>query len=380
MSATPSLHINPSVLLWARESLGLSKTAAAERLGVGLPQLAAWESGISQPQLHELRSLARVYKQSLATLLLYEAPVEPALPSDFRTIDSEEVGRFTEKTIQTVRKARAMAVSWVELRQEFGLPIGKIPLQASLTNDASQTAVAVRELLSIQQLQGTGTDNWALEWCIERLEMWGIAVFQMSLSDDEIRGFCMTDAAVPTIVIKRAEPVTAKLFTLFHELGHLLLRQPGICDLASNNQRPIEKWCNAFAAAVLVPKDELLRHPLVQAQQELQQMDWRSVDLEKIGAHFHVGKLVILRTLLEAGRTHQAFYQAKHDSWNKPSFGRSKGKGRNIAKETVQEKGKTYVQLAFKAFDQNRINVKDLSDFLGVKLKHLTKTREYLNV
>lgn len=378
--STASLKINPSVLLWARESLGLNKTAAAERLEVSLAQLAAWESGELQPTTTELRAMAKAYKQSLATLLLYEPPAELPLPTDFRTLNSDEVGGFSEKTIQTVRKARALAVSWVELRQEFGLPLGKLPLQASLADEPRQMAANIHELLSIRQLQNQGTDTSALEWCIERLEWWGIAVFQMSLSDDNIRGFCMTDGAVPTIVIKRSEPASGKLFTLFHELGHLLLRQPGICDLASNNQRPIEKWCNAFAAAVLVPQADLLRHPLVQMQHKTLQLHWRKVDLEKIGAHFHVSKLVILRALLEAGRTSQAFYQAKHDAWNKPPFARGKATGRNIAKETVQEKGKTYVQLAFKAFDQNRINLKDLSDFLGVKLKYLTKTREYLHV
>ncbi len=374
-----SLQINPRVLLWARESLGLSKTAAAKRLEVSVVQLAAWESGELQPQVAELRAMAKAYKQTLATLLLYEPPAELPLPTDFRTMNSDEVGGFSEKTIQAVRKARAMAASWVELRQEFGLPIAQVPFHASLANDPGQIAFQIRELLEIQQLQGTGTDIWALEWSIERLEMWGIAVFQMSLTADDIRGFCMTDAAAPTIVVKRSEPTSGKLFTLFHELGHILLRQAGICDLASNNQRPIEKWCNAFAATLLVPGDELLRHPIVQEQYELRNMHWRRIDLESIASQFHVGKLVILRRLLELGRTDKQFYQLKHDSWNKPSFGRGIGTGRNIPKETVQEKGKTYVQLAFKAFDQNRINMKDLSDFLGVKLKYLTKTREYLN-
>ncbi|MFN3528501.1 MAG: ImmA/IrrE family metallo-endopeptidase [Bacteroidia bacterium] len=379
MSAT-SLQVNPRVLLWARESLGLNKTAASERLGVGLAQLVAWESGDVQPGVAELRAMAKAYKQTLATLLLYEPPAELPLPTDFRTINSDEVGGFSEKTIQAVRKARAMATSWVELRQEFGLPIGQVPLQASLANDPGQIAFKIRELLGIQQLKGAGTDIWALEWSIERLEMWGIAVFQMNLTADDIRGFCMTDAAAPTIVVKRSEPTSGKLFTLFHELGHILLRQVGICDLASNNQRPIEQWCNSFAATLLVPSDELLCHPIIQEQYELRNMHWRKVDLESIASQFHVGKLVILRRLLDLGRTNQQFYHSKHDSWNKPTFGRGIGKGRNIPKETVQEKGKSYVQLAFKAFDQNRINLKDLSDFLGVKLKYLSKTREYLNV
>ena len=48
-------------------------------------------------------------------------------------------------------------------------------------------------------------------------------------------------------------------------------------------------------------------------------------------------------------------------------------------KETIKEKGRTYITLAFSAFDKNRIDLKDLSDFLGVKLSYIPKTRQLLN-
>jgi len=36
--------------------------------------------------------------------------------------------------------------------------------------------------------------------------------------------------------------------------------------------------------------------------------------------------------------------------------------------------------MAFSAFDQNHIDLKDLSDFLGVRLPYIPKTRQLLNV
>jgi hypothetical protein len=36
------------------------------------------------------------------------------------------------------------------------------------------------------------------------------------------------------------------------------------------------------------------------------------------------------------------------------------------------------VSLAFSAFDQNRIDLKDLSDFLGLKISYIPKTRQLL--
>src|SRR5690606_3682748 len=116
---------------------------------------------------------------------------------------------------------------------------------------------------------------------------------------------------------------------------------------------------------------ELLRMETVLAYQRQGQKEWKLKDLVDLGKHFHVGPLAILRCLFERKLTTKAFYKEKHEQWNKPQFGRAKNpEGRNLARETVQEKGKTYIGLAFNAFDQNRINIKDLSDFLGVKLSY----------
>ena len=104
------------------------------------------------------------------------------------------------------------------------------------------------------------------------------------------------------------------------------------------------------------------------------------MDLVILGSHFHVGPLAILRSLLENNLTTPDFYKEKHKAWNKPSFGRAKKpEGRNIAKETIKEKGRTFISLAFSAYDQNRIDLKDLSDFLGIKLSYIPRTRQLLN-
>ncbi|MBK6914440.1 MAG: hypothetical protein IPH11_12635 [Ignavibacteriales bacterium] len=67
------------------------------------------------------------------------------------------------------------------------------------------------------------------------------------------------------------------------------------------------------------------------------------------------------------------------NSWNKPPFGRAKEpEGRNIPKEIVKERGRTFISLAFDAYKQNRINIKELSDYLGAKLNYIPKIREHL--
>ncbi|MBA4410399.1 MAG: XRE family transcriptional regulator [Bacteroidota bacterium] len=381
MKENINIAVNHDVLVWAREALALNRTNATEKTGISAKRLSQLEEGEKQPTLDELKELSKAYKRTIATLLLTEPPKEKPLPTDRRTIESKDIGFFHEKTILAIRKARALVVSLVELKQDAGIAIPKFQYKALIQDDARSIANKLRKELNLDEIRQFENINYALEAYIEKVESIGVAVFQLRLTQDQLRGFSMVDEVVPIIGIKGGgEQATAKIFTLFHELGHILLNDGGLCDLSEKTNQQIEKWCNAFAAEMLIPTSELLQMNRVIEQKSIGEKIWAKKDLIELGNHFHVGPLAVLRSLLEKNLTTPAFYNDRHQAWNKPSFGRSKiHEGRNSAKETIKEKGKTYVSLAFSAFDQNRIDLKDLSDFLGVKLSYISTTRQLLN-
>ncbi|HMT95684.1 MAG TPA: XRE family transcriptional regulator [Ferruginibacter sp.] len=374
------IEINHRLLIWARESIAMSKNQASERTGISGSRLSQLEGGNKKPTLDELKELAKVYKRTLATLLLSEPPKEKPLPKDRRSVNSKDIGKFHEKTIIAVRKARALAQSYVELRQELGIQIPNFKISASLKNNPKDVAKKVSDVLHISEVREISNINLALDSYIEKVESLGIAVFQLTLTKDNLRGLSIVDDVVPIIGIKRGqEPAHSKTFTLFHELGHVILNQGGLCDLSLNSDIEIEKWCNSFAAGILIPKEDLIQSEIVNNQRNSGNKIWNKMDLIKLGSIFHVGPLAILRSLLDNKLTTTAFYNEKHIAWNKPQFGRAKeSKGRELHKESLQERGRTYVSLAFSAFDQNRIDLKDLSDFLGLKISYIPKTRQLL--
>jgi Zn-dependent peptidase ImmA (M78 family) len=381
MKETIHIKINHKLLIWGRETLALTKNQASERTGISINRLTQLEEGDKQPTLDELKLFSKEYKRTIATLLLSEPPKEKPLPKDRRTIDSTNIGNFHEKTIIAVRKARALAQSFIELRKEFGIEIPKLKLTASIEDNPKRVAEKIHSFLNLSEIREIENVNFALEGYIEKVESLGVAVFQLSLTQDKLRGFSITDDVIPIIGIKRGQEMPhSKTFTLFHELGHILLNEGGLCDLTGKTKIEIEKWCNAFSSEVLIPTAELIEMEKVVEQKMTGNKIWKLIDLVSLGNYFHVGPLAILRSLLENNLTTRSFYNEKHQAWNKPQFGRAKKpKGRELHKESLQERGRTYVSLAFSAYDQNRIDLKDLSDFLGLKLSYIPKTRQLLN-
>lgn len=375
------INIVPEVLKSIRLSLGLDLMKVSKRTKIPLDDLKSYESVTGKkPTLSELSLLAKAYNKPIAALLLYKPIKEKPLPKDRRTVNSEQVGSFDLKTIRVVERARALLDSVLELKKELGLRIEKFSDNATLNSDPVTTANKFRKKWKLDELKVLPNNDAALEGFIEKVEELGIAIFQLPLTKDNLRGFSIIDEEVPIIVIKRGgDPSTAKIFTLFHEVGHILLNESGLCDVGLGSHQKIEKWCNAFASEILVPTKELLQHETVKSYIQKNNKVWASKDLVEIGNEFFVGRLVILKKLYNHRLTTKAYYEEKLKTWNKPSFGRAKEpEGRNIPKEIIKERGKTFISMAFDAYMQNRINIKELSDYLGAKLIYIPKIRQYL--
>ncbi len=65
------------------------------------------------------------------------------------------------------------------------------------------------------------------------------------------------------IVLRRSDSMARRRFTLAHELGHLHLADEGCSDapehLLQASRAEVERWCDRFAASLLMPERWLLR-------------------------------------------------------------------------------------------------------------------------
>ena len=71
-------------------------------------QIVAWEAGDEHPTLGQLEKLARLYKRSIATLMLPEPPEDPSPPTDFRHLPAGNQRSLTARERQVLREARLL--------------------------------------------------------------------------------------------------------------------------------------------------------------------------------------------------------------------------------------------------------------------------------
>lgn len=322
------VFVEPEVLVWARESIGRNIEEVAKQLNVSNDLVKRLENGEKKPTLNQLKKLAQYYKRPLGVFFLPEPPEEFSLPKDFRTLPEETRIPLSSNIRLAIRRARRLQSLAIELKsalqQEIVLKIGSV----SLTDDPEVVADQTRHYLGvdIQTQFHWVNENAALREWIKALEKLGLLVLQISFPIEHARAFSLTDGEIPVIILNTQDhSIKARIFSLFHEFGHILLNKGGICDpnrstwdapdqqTSSEGIRLVEKFCNHFSGALLVPKWALLNHRIIKSKPF--SLEWSDNTLGKIARDFKVSREVILRRLVILGLASQAFYQKKRAEW-----------------------------------------------------------------
>ena len=113
-----------------------------------------------------------------------------------------------------------------------------------------EIAAAIRNLLELtEDIQCKfRKPEVALSHCIRVLEKWDVLIFQATkIAPSEMRGLSIAYERMPIIALNRKDEPSARLFTLCHELVHIVTRTSGICNDVNENsvsQNVMEMKCN----------------------------------------------------------------------------------------------------------------------------------------
>lgn len=364
--------VSPSVLRWARESQGYSLEDVALHLKRELSDIAAWESGDATPTYSQLETLAyRLYKRPLAVFFLPAPPPEPKIQQEFRTLPDFELDQLAADTRYQLRLAHAHQLSLQELNDGVNPAKRKIfaDIQVSASADIRDAATAVRQYfgISVDTQANWKSDEDALKEWRNAIEECGIFVFKHSFKQESISGFCLADKEFPVIYLNNSTAKTRQIFSLFHELAHLLMQVNAISKFDDSyiqhlpqKERRIEQFCNAFAAEFLIPSQDF------SAQLKLLKLI-NDQSIEKLANYYHVSREVVLIRILERGLVEKTYYDAKVKQWEDEA--EERGSGGNYYATQSTYLGERYLQLVFSKHYQGKLTLEQVADYLGVRAK-----------
>ena len=377
----PRALVKGSVLRWARESLNLTIEAAAKRLKLGPDVLRAWEAEQQAPSVPQLRKLADAYKRPLIVFYLPEPPKGFDAMRDFRRAVPEQARRPSPQLALEIRRMHELRDAAQDLAASIGEPIPRWEVGATLGSDPAAAARTARDRLGIPvEQQRKWRDSYkALRAWRDALEAAGTLVFQLrGIESDEARGFSIAAEVLPAIAINGKDAPNGRIFTLMHELGHLVLHADGRCgdildDEGSDERGRIEAFCNAFAAELLLPRQALLEHSVL--REHGRSPRWSLAELETLARDFSVSEEVVVRRLLELGRASEAFYREQRARLAGRLWNTQTGGG-DPYRSQVARLGRTFIRLVFSGLSERQLSSVDAATLLGVKVSNFAKLQD----
>ena len=372
--AEPLSGVNGAIIRWARERYNMSPDEAARAIGVDLSRYMNWEAGTEHPTYAKLKKISDVFHRPSAVFFFPEPPQLPSIKGDLRTLPDEIVNSFSKNVIIQFEKAKVYQLSLEEL---YGRKESIIAQRSSFPKDIEQLCSFIRTQLEfpVSAQKARRSTKVVFEIFREKFYDLGIYVFKDAFKDDRISGICLNDDHFPVIIINNSMSFARQNFTLFHELYHLISDTSGaeiIRDdyyIALNDtQTEIERACDSFANAFLVPMDDF--------KQELKKKPLNEDRIEELSTLYSVSKEAIMYKLYMMGKMTPAEYNDLKEFFYGDAIrngAKRKGQsgGGNHYYTQLTYLGQRYAGDVFKQYFSGKIDSVRASEMLQSKVDHL---------
>jgi Zn-dependent peptidase ImmA (M78 family)/transcriptional regulator with XRE-family HTH domain len=381
MSSNIKAIIKSDLLVWARKSAGLSIEEASKKAQIKPDRLKSWEEGDKQPTVIQLRKLAQIYKRPLAVFYLSEPPKTFDILHDFRRLPDKLRSTESPHLKLEIRLAQYRRQIALDLYNMLGEDIPKFIKTVNLSEDTENVASNIRKFSGIHYDEQVSWKNEyeAFNQWRSALENLGVLIFQARKVElSEMRGFSITDAPLPVIVLNINDSPKGRIFTMLHEFVHLMLKESGLCNLEEDglhqtHESEVEIFCNQVAGAALIPMRQLLAEDIVTGRQK--KPEWDDTELDKLASRYKASREVVLRRLLIAQLTTEAFYRQKRKEFQKEyeALGKKEGGFAPPHIIALASAGNHFVNLVLDSYYREKITTSALSDYLNIRLEHLPK-------
>ncbi|MFZ1655031.1 MAG: XRE family transcriptional regulator [Candidatus Moraniibacteriota bacterium] len=372
--------INPQRILWCCNDRSITVAELAAKVGLSesvITNLVQGESGIT---FNQLEKIARYFDRGTLFFLEQDPVIGTQVHTpQFRTITNQkpEASAEVKGLIERVERQRDLYISLREGLDESRGPIFQMPDISG--KPLNEIAVMVRAWLNLTERNDYKTYRKAVE---DR----GILVFQSNgykgrwqiPKNSPVCSFSLYQETCPVIVVKKQRFESRQVFSLIHELGHILLHKDSFLDEQTDfySYRGKERDVNAFAGLLLVPDSFLaLIDDRTRPAKVNEYDDW----LEYYRKNWGVSGEVILRRLYDVGRLKKDKYEEYRRWRDKIPVDISEGGTRQYRyREPRNIFGDPFVRTVFDALNTQKITLAKASTYLdNLKIKDVHQLEGY---
>lgn len=367
-------EIEPSLLVWARRRIQAPIEIVAEKTHISASSIERYESGKDSPSFEQLRKLANFYKYNISVFFLSEPPVKlDKIVTRFRRLSGDALIEFS------VFLKREL-LSLLMKRESF------IELQASLNEAsnyptllASDTPQKVRDKIGfkLEEQQRWNDPRIAFNNLRTIFERAGILVYQVKgFKTSEMRACAFSDKNYPIIVLNRADSYNGRIFSLAHELYHIINMDDNIFldyGLALKNTKYDlnEIEANKFAAEFLVPSEKLSA-----CLKSFNFPDYKRI-IESLSKRFCVSNEVIARLLLDRKFITSSIYDEY--KFDVKHIKGKEGRGPLPHIDSISLLGSPFARVVLNSLHSNVIDKGVACDLLNIKHKWLNGITQNIN-
>lgn len=378
-------YVNHEMLKWARSETPFKTPYDAETYIAGIKgaSIEAWENGDDYPSITEAKKLASAYHVPFACFFL-SAPPDKKIKryTDRRTMSGTIYGEASYELWSEIDRVIGNREKLMELTDDswwMELPV------CSENATVDEIANAIRHFLGITlPFKNKSVYKNAFNYYRSIFEHHGIIVAQVSgVSLHEMKGLSIYHDKCSIIAVNNKDYERAKVFSLFHEMAHLIRRSSSLCliDFDERNDEE-EKICDKIAAAVLLPESAVRS---VTKSIKAKHSEWSSLCLQSIGDKFGVSSVTVLRRLHELGvilnKEYYAIYDCLNEEFeaNREIIEATKGsKSIPISYHIryLNQQGYLYPRAVVDAHARGEISFGEMCRTLNVNSKHIGKIEQ----
>ncbi|MDQ0194028.1 ImmA/IrrE family metallo-endopeptidase [Paenibacillus wynnii] len=367
---TTRVPVKKELLIWA-----YNRSVQQDKLHKKFKLLDDWLLGEKQPTFIQLEDFAAATATPLGYFFLKTPPIEKLPIPHYRTLEDGEREQVSPDLIETLHIMqrrqdfmRDYYEQYVGTRLEF--------VGSGKDSNVSELAYKIQNLLDLKGNWAYQFRNFqeALKYLIEKCEKNRITVMQNGIVGNnthrplnvaEFRGFVLVDDMAPLIFINAADSKSAQIFTLVHEIAHILLGSSAVIEASpiNTNNQHIEKLCNEAAVEMLCPKE------LFEVQWETHYPD--GVVYETLSNIFRVSPIVIGRRAMDLHCiTKEEFFSFYYDYLEKLKKQQSKGSsGGDFYNTTKSRLGNIFTSAVIYQTITGNIQYTDAFRLTGLKNK-----------